>query len=62
MNILQILLALLFINWLLSQERSQRFWSVDFKGMYIFNDQGIIEKIILKRFIQKYDVTRFDSA
>ena len=62
-NILQILLALLFINWLLSQERSQRFLSVDFKGMYIFSDQGVIEKIILKRIMQKYDVTRFiDSA
>jgi hypothetical protein len=56
MNILQILLALLFISWLLSQEQSQRFLSVNFKGMYIFSDQGVVEKIILKRIIQKYDV------
>jgi len=57
MNILRILFALLFISWLLSHEQSQRFFlSLVFKGMYIFSDQGVIEKIILKSIIQKYDV------
>ena len=30
--------------------------SMDFKGMYVFSDQGVIEKIILKCVIQKCDV------
>ena len=29
---------------------------MDFKGMYVFSDQGVIEKIILKCVIQKCDV------